>query len=402
MKLLKNKFLLANLFIISITFISFYPSLSNGWTSWDDNQYVSDNPVVKNISVLNIKEVFTKHYIGSYLPLTMISYMIDFQIGEFDPMVYHRTNLLFHLINSCLAFWLVYLLSGNIIAALVVGVLFGIHPMRVESVAWISGRKDVLSMFFFLLSSISYLYFVKLKYEKWLLISFCLFVCAILSKIIVLTFPMILLLFDYHLHRPYSKSIVIEKIPFFLVSVAFSIIGYVAQLHGHAIKQDTNVIDGFVVSFHGIVFYLEKYILPVNLSGFYPYPAELPLGFYLYAAIFIVIYIFVLAWSKNALLKFSFLFFVISLLPVLQFIRFSHIFAADRFTYFAYIGLFYPTAILFASGWEKANKKILTGLALFVVVGLSIVTWERCLVWKDTQTFWNDVLQNYPHALESY
>ncbi len=401
MKPTKIRILLAQIFILSITFLSFYPSLLNGWTSWDDNVYVTDNAFITEISYRNIQTVFSKVLDGSYVPLTMVSYMIDYRIGGYDPNVYHTTNLLFHLCNSSLMFWLAYRLSGNLIAALTAGVLFGIHPMRVESVAWISGRKDVLSMFFFLISSISYLSYLRnTDNKKWLTLSFIVFVCAIMSKIIVLTFPLILFLYDYHQKRQFSSTIVLEKIPFIMVAGAFAIIGYFGQASIHAIKTTSNAFENVIVSFHGVVFYLEKFLLPINLSNLYPYPLILTFKFYLYAMLFFAACYFVWTRRKNEIIIFGSLFFFISLLPVLQLIRFSQIIAADRFTYFSYIGLFYIVGMSVAAVWQKMNKRAVLTICGAVIISLALLTWNRCSVWKDNDTLWKDMLSKYPDAME--
>lgn len=375
-----------------------YPSLSNGWTSWDDNIYVTDNPFITDISVNNLNTVFTRVLDGSYAPFTMVSYMIDYNIGVFNPKVYHATSLLLHLCNSSLVFWLVFQLSGNFIASFVAGVLFGIHPMHVESVAWISGRKDVLSMFFFLLSSISYLAFMKAEKSKWLTVSFLFFLCAILSKVIVLTFPIILFLYDYHMKRPISSKMLIEKVPYAMTAGAFAVIGYFGQSSISAIKKTPNLFENIIVALHGVVFYIEKLLLPINLSNLYPYPTVLTFKFYLYAAICIAVCYVVWEKKNNTTVLFGSLFFFISLLPVLQFIRFSQIFAADRFTYFCYIGLFYIIGIYASRAFEKLNKKVVLIACFIVTVFLSILTWNRCEVWKDNNSLWQDALSKYPNA----
>jgi len=328
--------------------------------------------------------------------------MIDYAMGEFDPHVYHRTNLLFHLINSSLVFWLAYRLSGDFIVALIVGVLFGIHPMRVESVAWISGRKDVLAMLFFLLSSINYLAFLKNRKSILLVSTFILFIFALLSKSIVITFPIILLLYDLKKERVYSNSVVIEKIPFVIAGGIFAFVGYIGQTNIQTVKKAPNVLENIIIALHGVVFYLEKYFLPIRLSHLYPYSGVLSFTFYLYALLFFVICFFVWKYRNNDPVIFSALFFFISLLPVLQLIRFSQIFAADRFTYFAYIGLFYGTGVYVSNLMKKQNRKKVYSILLLVVVIFSYLTWERCGVWKDTNTLWKDMLSKYPDPMSEY
>ncbi|MFA6467456.1 MAG: hypothetical protein WCW35_01035 [Bacteroidota bacterium] len=393
------KILVSILLILLVTTVSFVPALFNGWTTWDDDVYVVDNPSVQQISAESLERVFTTPVNGSYLPLSMISYMIDYQIGGFDPKVFHATNVLFHILNSCLMFFLMYQLTGSVLASLVGGLLFGIHPMRVESVAWISARKDVLSMFFFLLSSISYLRYIRVKKQSWLTAAFILFVCAILSKIIVLTFPLILLLYDFLKKRKVDPGIVMEKIPFALVAAAFSVIGLIGQQSVDAVKRSASILENGIVSLHGIIFYIEKFFLPIKLSHLYPYPSDLPLQFIVYAFIAIVALIALWKYRRNQILLFGILFFIVSLLPVLQFVRFSQIFAADRFTYFAYIGLFYIAGMYSAKAWDSGKRRMVITFLIIITAACSYLTWERCEVWKDSNTLWKDMLSKYPEAI---
>lgn len=404
----RNKIISIHCVILFITFISFYPTLENGWTSWDDDVYVIDNPAVQQFSKQNITEVFFTAYNGSYLPLTMISYMVDYSIDGFNPTIFHSTNLIFHLINTIFIFWFLFLLSGNILGSGISALLFGIHPMRVESVAWIAARKDVLSMFFFLSSLISYVQFVKKRHAPLLVLTFLFFCCALFSKVIVITLPLILLLIDYYLNREYSKDIIIEKIPFFMTALALSIIGFLAQKYENAIRPTVNILDSFVVSLHGIIFYLQKFIIPFKLSSLYPYPEKhngwLPVEFYLFALLALIAIIIVFRFGKSKPFLFGVLFFLISLLPVLQFIRFSKIFAADRFTYFAYIGLFFIVGHQLAIAWERRNRylHIVISFLLVVVIGyFAINTWQRTKIWENNKTLWKNVLTQYPNALNN-
>ena len=137
--------------ILLVTYVSFYPSLKNGFTNWDDPGYVTENPNITHLKAENIKHLFSTSYfaVGNYHPLTMLSLAIDYDSAKLSPARYHEVNVLFHLLNTLLVFIFIYRLSGKkIIVAAIVATLFGIHPMHVESVSWISGRKDVLFTFF--------------------------------------------------------------------------------------------------------------------------------------------------------------------------------------------------------------------------------------------------------------
>ena len=197
----------------------FLPSLWNGSTNFDDPQYVFENPDVhKN----NIKAFWTEAYVGTYLPLTMMTYGVEYQLAGDNPQLYHFTNLFLHLINTLLVCLLMHFLIGRIEFVVIVGLLFGIHPQHVESVAWIAERKDVLYAMFFLASAICYVVFVKKGEEKrFYFAALLLFLLSILSKAQAVVLPVVLVLFDFLLGKKWlSKRMLLNKLPFFLLALA--------------------------------------------------------------------------------------------------------------------------------------------------------------------------------------
>ena len=177
------RIILSSILICIITFAAYAPSLKNGFVNWDDDKYVRENAVIREISVDTIAQCFSTFFVATYLPVTMLSYMVDYQLVGLDPFGYHWTSLIFHLLNSLLLFWLIFLLSRSSLVALITATLFAVHPLHVESVAWISGRKDVLYGCFSLLSMICYCYYLRTPKRGrvyWLSLSF--FVLSLLSK----------------------------------------------------------------------------------------------------------------------------------------------------------------------------------------------------------------------------
>jgi hypothetical protein len=392
--------------LLVVTVVAHHGAVENGWTTWDDPLYVTDNNSIREISVENLSVVWTSQYIGSYLPLTMMSYMVDYAIGEYDPRVYHSINLLLHLCNTVLAFLFIYTLSGGkIIASFFVAIVFAVHPMHVESVAWISARKDVLSGLFFFISLITYTRYVQKNRPSLLIISFIAFVFAVLSKVIVIVLPVVLLMIDYYIGKRWDIRLVKEKIPFFVVSAVFVVIGVLSQSAAGAIRNST-VEHSLIVPHYSLYFYLEKYFLPINLSSLYPYP-KMTNGFFplkIYMSIPVVYGVLYAIWryrtDKNLL--FGFLFFMVFMLPVVQIIRFSNIIAADRFTYLAYIGLSLPLGIAIEGMIARYSQKGRMAIAIVVVcviTAMCVMTMERISVWKDSETLWKDVFAKYPDAL---
>lgn len=425
------------IFLIAIiTIFAFYPSLHNGFTNWDDEDYVAENKDISSISWKNIKLFFTSSYVGMYLPVTMITYSIEYYFFKDNPLIYHLTNLIFHIFNSLLVFWIIFIISRNIFSSFLCAIFFAIHPFHVESVAWISERKDVLSSFFIFVTIILYLYYKKTDCKKYYYLSLIMFTVSLMAKPMGITIPFILILFDYimdgksgnnnrnlnspcpegiqasllqiyfnikHLLYPYIIKNM-NKIPFLLLSIIFIIISVHTQ--GSALKSYNNLtwIDNCFVASYGLIFYLTKLIAPFNLSAFYPYPEKinniLPVKFLLSPIIVMALLFLLFSIRKNKKLIFGSLFFLITIAPVIKLVPLSTAMAADRYTYIPSIGIFYLAGELFYFLYEhkKDYRKIIL-ISLIGIIGvLTILTMERCKVWKDSITLWNDVMKNYPCA----
>jgi len=210
--------------ILVITALSYIPSLGNGFVNWDDGKYILGNSLVQDWSPAGIRRMFTQIFIGlhHYHPLTLLSFAFDYNYFGENPAVFHINSLIGHLFNTAIVFWLFYKLVRNIQVAFIVSILFGIHPMHVESVAWISERKDIMYAFFYLLALVQYVNYCQLNYQrKYLNRCLLLFVLSLLSKPMAVTLPLALLCFDYYFHRKWNWPIVKEKILFFVLSLSF-------------------------------------------------------------------------------------------------------------------------------------------------------------------------------------
>lgn len=402
------------LLILIITYSSFSPSLQCDFTNWDDPRYVLENPLLKSTQSKNIKEIFkTKEVSLNYHPLTIWSLAIDYQTAKLDkPEVYHRTNVLLHLANTLLVFVLIYLFSnGRIEVAGFTALFFGIHPMHVESVTWISERKDVLYTFFFLGSLISYVKFSETR--KWWFYIFALFAftLSLLSKAMAVTLPIIMLLFDFLKGRKLEVKLILEKIPFFILSLVFGIVALRIQSQGAIAEFDTfTLFERIMFASYGAIMYLVKMVAPVKLSAFYPYPnlnnnGTIPTEFYIAPFILLLISTLVL-WSlkKTKLLFFAFAFYLVSVAMVLQFISVGSAIMADRYTYIAYIGPFFCISLALSQLDKKPNTIKWTGYAILLVASLVFAktTYERTSVWKNSETLWSDVISKYPTVEVAY
>jgi protein O-mannosyl-transferase len=412
---------------VIITFFTYKPSLNNGFTNWDDPTYVLDNKEVKAFSPESVKYFFTNSSASNYHPLTMISLSLDYYYTtkgekslsssmETDATIFHRTNVILHLLNVILVFFFIFLLSGRRLSvAFITALLFGIHPLHVESVAWISERKDVLYTFFFLAGLIFYL--LHVQKSRWIYygLSMFMFLLSVLSKPAGVVFPLILVALDYYLKREIRMKVILEKIPFFLGGLVFGIITYVIQSKvAVANFQVFTLFQRLMFATYGFIMYLYKCLVPYNLSAFYPYPhldsaGNIPMIFYISPFIFFIIAGIVLySLRYTRVICFSVLFYFISIALVLQFISVGSALLSDRYTYVPYIGFFFLTGMFFDYLFS-GKKKILSVLkyvfafALLVYAAMMVnISYARTNIWHDPITLWTDVISKYPDVEVAY
>jgi protein O-mannosyl-transferase len=390
--------------IAVITFIAFLPSLDNGFTNWDDDLYVVNNPDIKNVTVHNLTKIFSSSYVGNYQPLSMLTYMAEYHFFKLNPAAYHVTNLLLHVINCVLVFLLIYGLSGSTVTGLLVGLLFAVHPLRVESVTWIAERKDVLSSCFYFLSLLFYVRYGKKGVRRWYWSCATALVFSLLSKPMAVSQPFVLLLIDYLRGRRIDGAAVLNKLPFFGIAAVFSAITLLTQFPGVKTGYLHLPFQQIVLApFYGIVFYLTKTVVPAHLCAFYPFPATLHVR--LLASPVLVIGAAAAVWrfrTRSKKLVFGSLFFLVTALPVLQIVRIGNAIVAERYTYVPMIGIYFAVAALVTFLLEEkfkynpaAKTALLSGAALLLIVFASI-THDRCRVWKDGFSLWNDVVGKIP------
>ncbi len=266
--------------ILLLTVIAFSTSIGNGFTNWDDNKYIQDNPNINDFSWHGIKTIFTSEYFDLYIPVTLFSLMAEYHWFGAAPKSYHVINLLFHLLNTALVFYFIKILSQRIEAAIIVSLFFAIHPMHVESVAWIAERKDVLFAFFYLTALIAYVKYTERKKEGkrpaslWFyFFTLAMFVLSLLSKPTAITLPGLLLLLDYYYDRKLvSFKTILEKIPFFVLSVLVGLAIVTSSGKAQQIPPDYSFFDRIFLVTYAFAFYIVKLFLPFHLSAFYSYP----------------------------------------------------------------------------------------------------------------------------------
>jgi len=389
------------LIILLLTFLAYIPALSAGFVNWDDPDYV--NRQILQQSLQNFTSLIITPVQGNYHPLTMLSLAFNYLISGMDPWSYHLLNLLLHMANCVLVFRFTLVLArGNALIAFVSAVLFGIHPMHVESVAWVSERKDVLYSLFFIAGLTSYTKFIDTAHRKQYVLTLVFFVLSLLSKPAAAIFPLVLFCIDLLRTRKLSAKLFVEKIPFFALALIAGIITYVAQkekgaLNAYAFSADTRLLMGF----YGIMVYFIKMIVPIRLSPFYPYAPvnePLPKEYYLAPVFFIALAVIcVYSWKRNRVITFGILFFLVNLLLVLQFLPVGSAIIADRYTYIPYIGLF------FIIGWvinqfAKKNKSRAYYIMIPTVILLFFLTYRQSAVWTNSGTLWDHAIAINPSS----
>ena len=393
---------LALVIVLLFTFIAYIPALKAGFVNWDDPDYVSGNPLIKNIS--NLEMIFTTPIQGNYHPLTVISLILNYYISGFDPWSYHLLNIILHLANCFLVFRLALLLSrNNLIIAFTASLLFGIHPMHVESVAWVSERKDVLYSLFFLAGLISYTRYIDQGSKKQYWLTVLWLTLSLLSKPAAVIFPVVLFCVDILRERSFNFKLLLEKLPFFILALAMGFLTFVAQKEKGATEalHIFNTGTRLLMSFYGIMMYFIKLIFPINLSPFYPFAPineDLPISYYI-SPLFSVLLIILIFYSlkRNRVIAFGILFYLINLLLVLQFIPVGSAIIADRYTYIPYIGFFYILGWLidrYSKGSLTRSYYINIPLALILVA----LTFRQSKIWSNGASLWDHTIKTTPGA----
>jgi Tfp pilus assembly protein PilF len=386
--------------VAGLTFIAFLPALHDGFTSWDDDVYVTNNPSIRDFSFHHVAHQFSS-CIGYYQPLTMMSYMADYRFSGLNPRGYHLTSVLFHCINALLVFALIFGLSGNALVAFIAALFFAVHPLRVESVAWISGRKDVIFSFFYLLSLVAFLRYRRNGRRLFFGLSILLFFCSLLSKPMAVTLPLVLLLIEYGIAGKITVRNILGKWSFVAMSLGFSLLTYSTQAHVHA-----SFLRHLYVPSFGILFYSFMTIVPVHLSAYYSLDCVPRSGAtFIYPALAICVGIVAFRIARHSRTAiFCLLFFIVTLLPALQIVQIGGYIVADRYSYLPTIGLCYLVA--WAIGRFMKNPRVGFalkcaaggGVGLIVIVSV-LLTWGRCLVWKDGITLWSDAIAHWPSTM---
>ncbi len=434
-----------------ITFLVYMQSLQNAFTSWDDPRYVYENPHIWSFSLDFFRWIFFEFYAGNWHPLTWISHAADFAVWGLNPLGHHLTNNILHAVNTFMVVLLAAKLAETwnwtdlkseqaavmnhrriLITGGVTGLLFGLHPVHVESVAWVSERKDLLCALFFMLSILTYIKYVRAKGHEILQkhttlgrfnISYflCLvfFIFALLSKPMAVSLPFVLLIIDWY---PYNRihsmrsfwAVSSEKLPFILLSLGSSVLTFMAQKEGGAmeIMKAVPLQSRLLVAAHSLFAYLWKMIWPANLIPYYPYPKDSSLFSLEYlsavALVFGITAVCVAMIKRQKLWLSVWAYYVATFIPVIGLVQVGGQSMADRYTYLPSLGPFFIVGLFSARVFSKGlrsnsggmiTRRVIALVAIILLVSMSYLTFLQIGIWKNGIVLWSYVIEKEPERI---
>ncbi|HEY5997995.1 MAG TPA: tetratricopeptide repeat protein [bacterium] len=398
---------------LAATLLVYLPGLGNGFTNWDDDHYVTANRFVQRLSGANLLHHATSFTAGNYHPLTLAVLSLIHRAFGPDPRAFHAASLLLHCANVALVLRLALRLGAGASAAGIAALLFGVHPLHVESVAWVAEFKDVLSAAFFFAAILAYLqYRDGTRRRLWYGLALASFLLSLLAKPMAVTLPVVLLLCDRLQGRRRDRAALIEKAPFFLLALLFGGVALVSQQS--ALRSGIFALgENLRIAAHGLLFYLAKAIVPTGLSALYQIPRTADGGLppaFTWAPLVILPLVALAAWwgRRSRTAAFSALFFLVTLLPVLQIVPVGPAAAADRYFYIPSFGLFFAAGQAYAWLGERAARGsrwagvLLPAGAAAVVLLFGGLARERVGVWKDSLTLWTDAIAKDPASDMAY
>ncbi len=393
---------------------------------WDDIQYITENPHVKcGITRESVVWAFSTTYASNWHPVTWLSHMLDYQLFGPNPLYHHLVNLLFHIANSLLLFWVLKRMTGAVWRSAFVATAFALHPIHVESVVWVAERKDLLCGFFWMLTIAAYIRYARCPRIGRYLLVILLFGLGLMAKPMIITLPFVLLLLDYwplrrfrspwqgiskvspspdSINICYQSStpwrLIYEKIPLFILMVASAIITLIAQQKGGAMKMilpvDTRIANA-VVSYIG---YIAKIVYPSNLSVLYPHPRDSFLTWNPIASVIVLIFLTIsiicLSWQKRHYLAVGWLWYLGALVPVIGLIQVGMQGMSDRYTYLPSIGFFIMVTWGAAELLDKWHYRSI-GLTISVVIVLVVLP----ICTRAQVKYWRNNLTLFGHSLEA-
>ena len=413
------------LLLVLLVALAYLQVTENGFmTGFDDGVYVTGNAHVRaGLTLDGLRWAFTTNHAANWHPVTWVSHMLDWQLYGSNPSGHHFTSLLLHAANTLLLFLLLCSMTGQARRSLFVAALFAVHPLHVESVAWIAERKDVLSTFFGLLTIAAYLRYVRVPRARRYLLALAAYVLSLLSKPMLVSLPFVLLLLDYWplRRREAPRSLLLEKVPLIALALASCLVTLWAQHSGGTVISTAGIAVGVRAANAAVscVDYIAKMLYPLRLAAFYPHPSTTLPAWQVVGSVALVCAGFASALAcakRKPYVTVGWLWYVITLLPVVGLVQVGAQAMADRYTYVPLIGLFIALTWLAAdayaamasrdgSSWRAAVPAVV-GSA--IVISLALHTFAEVRYWRNNETLFtraievtrNNALAHYNLALD--
>ena len=386
--------------------MTFSPVLTADFVNWDDPDYIYENEALLNFSWSDlgnsVKAVFAQRLTGIYTPLTTMSFAVEKSVYGIDnPSFLHACNLLLHLFVVLLVFLLSKRLGLSDVAAIIVTVLMAIHPMRVESVAWITERKDVMYGILFLTTLLYYLRIREKKKAYQSPIIWVLFLMTLLVKVLAVTIPLVLILVDYLEDKRLSRERLIAIMPMILFSLIYGLLGYFIASEENYSEVPTSILQwvtNFSYSSFAFLQYLVKFVVPYEMLPIYPYPISPRWHHYLSFVGPLLYFLFMIyCFTKRYVVTlFGLIFFLFNVMFTLQVIPVGQAFMADRFTYIAYFGLFYIVGFHLDRLTAVKNNGIFYLSVTPWILIFCYLTYNQSKVWHNSETLWLHQLRYKP------
>lgn len=387
--------------IVALTYLVFAGVVNNDFINYQDNSYILENDLVQDIS----SNVFAEPVENKYQPISILSLAFNYQSAKLDAETYHWTNLILHLVNIVLVFYFLYLLSQRkLLVGFIGALIFAVHPMNSEAVAWLSARSVLVYGLFILLSLICYLKQEESKKPWWQVAAILTYLLALLSNPAAIAFPFVLLAIHYWKGGKIDKAFGLKWVQFWAISLGFLAMAFYFQQVGN---MEAGLVNTLMNSTYAFGLYLLKFFVPFQLSIIHPSPliGATPTLYSVSPVIFLA-FIGLTFWAMRTarVWAFALFFFAANIFWFMPFLQNSESIISESNAYIAYLGFAFAVAHTihhFLQSKEDKQKligKSLAGIGILAILGFAYLSHERVTVWKDNFNVWEDAIQKYPNA----
>jgi len=391
---------------LAVGFVTYGASLKNGFVDYDDTRLVLQNPLIWEISFRNLLAIFTSYEEVLYTPLLFLSFQIDYVISGLHPSFYHLHSLLLHIGSSLLVFAVLHQFVKSRSISLLFALLFLVHPLNTEAIAWVSARKDLLAGLFCLLTIFLFLRYEEGRSRKIYYLSILTFAAGLASKPSILALPFLLIILDYYRNSREQRTHWTGYAPFFALSLAFGFIGLFGNTQ-LTLLQSSSIAEKFLMAGKSSMFLLYKLFLPLHLSVIYPYTDAIAFfspDFFL--PLLFLILLLSAAWHirrSSPEVLFGLTWFLIMLAPTFASFQIGEnfgdvYFAADRYAYVPMIGILLGLGMLLEKRVPQRSTKPLLGSLSVIIIVFAFIAANQAAVWRTSRTLFQNVIRHYPDA----